>query len=242
MGKNLITQKRGKGSFTYRAHSHRWKGEISHKVYDDAEKKKLVKGIITDLIHCGGHNAPLAEIKYENGESVLIAAPMNIKLNEPIESGVEAAVKEGNTLPLKSIPEGTSICNIESQPGKNAFCRAAGSFGKVLNKFEDHVVIELPSKKQKSLNPNCRATIGIIAGAGKKDKPFVKAGKKHWATKSKGKLYPRTSGVAMNAVDHPFGSGRGRHIGKPKTAPRFASPGRNVGLIHARKTGRAKKQ
>ena len=59
--------------------------------------------------------------------------------------------------------------------------------------------------------------------------------------KSFGKLYPRTSGVAMNAVDHPFGSGRGRHIGKPLTPPRFAPPGRNVGLLHAKRTGRKKK-
>jgi len=58
--------------------------------------------------------------------------------------------------------------------------------------------------------------------------------------RAKGKLYPRTSGVAMNAVDHPFGSGRGRHIGKPKTAPRHAPPGRNVGLIKARRTGKKK--
>lgn len=241
MGKNLITQKRGKGSFTYRAHSHRWKGRISHKIYDTNEKNNLVRGRITNLIHCGGHNAPLAEITYENGETILIAAPMNIRLDETIETGINASIKNGNTLPLKSIPEGTLICNIESQPGKNSFCRSAGSFGRVLGRFEDHVVIELPSKKQKSLNPYCRATIGIIAGSGKKDKPFVKAGKKHHVARAKGKLYPKTSGVAMNAVDHPFGSGRGKHVGKPKTPPKFAPPGRNIGLIRARRTGRGKK-
>jgi len=68
----------------------------------------------------------------------------------------------------------------------------------------------------------------------------MKAGKKMHAMRARNKLYPRTSGVAMNAVDHPFGSGRGRHAGKPKTAPRYASPGRNVGLLHARKTGRGR--
>jgi len=99
----------------------------------------------------------------------------------------------------------------------------------------------LPSKKQKSFLPECRATIGIISGSGKKEKPFVKAGTRHHLMRAKGKLYPRTSGVAMNAVDHPFGSGRGRHIGKSQIAPRFAPPGRKVGMIRARRTGRRKK-
>ena len=96
----------------------------------------------------------------------------------------------------------------------------------------------MPSKQQKTFLPNCRATIGVLAGSGRVDKPFVKAGKKFHAMKAKNKLYPKTSGVAMNAVDHPFGSGRGRHIGKPKTPPRNAPAGRNVGLIRAKRTGR----
>ena len=66
----------------------------------------------------------------------------------------------------------------------------------------------------------------------------MKAGKAHHKMKAKGKLYPRTSGVAMNAVDHPFGSGRGRHVGKPKTPPRFAPPGRNVGILNGKRTGK----
>jgi len=69
---------------------------------------------------------------------------------------------------------------------------------------------------------------------------MAKAGKNYHAMHARNKLYPRTSGVAMNAVDHPFGSGRGRHVGKPKTPPRGAPPGRNVGLIRSRRTGRKK--
>ena len=71
--------------------------------------------------------------------------------------------------------------------------------------------------------------------------PFVKAGKKFYVKKAKNKLYPRTSAVSMNAVDHPFGSGRGSHIGKPSTSPRFAPPGRKAGQIRAKRTGRKKK-
>ena len=96
----------------------------------------------------------------------------------------------------------------------------------------------MPSKKQKQFHPNCRATVGVIAGSGKGEKPILKAGKRHHMMKARNKLYPQTSGVAMNAVDHPFGSGRGRHKGKPTIAPRFAPPGRKVGMIRARRTGR----
>lgn len=239
MGKRIIQQRRGKGSFTYKAHSHRHKGETKYRVYDDKERE-VVNGTVTNLIHCRGHSAPLAEISYDTGEVVLIPAPANIKLNENVSSGSKAEVKLGNVLPLKYIPEGTLISNIESMPGKISFCKSAGSFARVVAKSEDKVTIRLPSKKQKIIAANCRATIGVVAGSGKRDKPFVKAGKRHHAMRAKGKLYPRTSGVAMNAVDHPFGSGRGRHVGKSKIPPRHAPPGRNVGLLRPRRTGRKK--
>ena len=240
MGKRIITQRRGRGTFTYKAHSHRHKGKIKQRSYDNIEKEGSIKGEITNFIHCSGHNAPLAEIIYENGDKVLIPAPANVKIGDIVETGSKSKIKTGNTLPLKDIPEGTPIYNIESIPGKISFCRAAGTFAKISAKFPNRIIIKLPSKKQKTLNPECRATIGIIAGDGKKEKPFVKAGKKWHVMHAKGKLYPRTSGVAMNAVDHPFGSGRGRHIGKPKIPPRFAPPGRNVGLIRAKRTGKRK--
>ena len=82
--------------------------------------------------------------------------------------------------------------------------------------------------------------VGVLAGGGRTEKPFLKAGTKMHAMRAKNKLYPKTSGVAMNAVDHPFGSGRGRHPGKPKTPPRYAHAARNVGLIRAKRTGKKK--
>ena len=100
------------------------------------------------------------------------------------------------------------------------------------------VNILLPSKKLKSLSSKCKATIGVVAGGGRPEKPFVKAGHRWHAMRAKGKLYPITSAVAMNANEHPFGCGRGRHMGKPSNPPRFAPPGRNVGQMHARRMGR----
>ena len=97
----------------------------------------------------------------------------------------------------------------------------------------------LPSKKEKAFNSKCRAVIGQIAGHGRLEKPVVKAGKMHYIKKIKNKLWPRTSALKMNAIDHPFGSGRGKNI-KSKIAKRNAPAGRKVGLLSPRRTGKMK--
>lgn len=242
MGKNLKLQARGKGSPTYRAHSFRWLTDVKHRIYDETEKSGVLYGIVIDLVDCPGHTAPIAKIKYNNNEMGYIFAPLGIKVNDTVATGFNAPVKVGNTLPLKKIPEGTEIFNLENKPAdRGKFARTAGSFAKIIQLLDSKVIVELPSKKQKVLSPDCRATIGIIAGGGRLEKPLVKAGKAHHLMRSRGKLYPITSGVAMNAVDHPFGSGRGRHIGKPKTVSRNAPPGAKVGNVAAKRTGRRKK-
>lgn len=242
MGKRIITQRRGRGTSTYTAHSFRYLGEVKHRDYDDIEKGGVVKGIVIDIVKCPGHTAPLADIRYENGEKRYLFAPIGVRINDAVESGFNAKLNNGNTLPLKQIPDGTSVYNIESFPGDGGiFCRTAGTSARVLGTMNNKVIVELPSKKKREFDILCRATIGVLAGTGRKDKPLLKAGNVHWAMRARGKLYPRTSGVAMNAVDHPFGSGRGRHVGKPKVPPRNAPPGRNVGLLRAKRTGRKKR-
>jgi len=241
MGKRIITQRRGRGTTTYTSNSHRYKGKISLRPLDNNEKNGKVEGVVKELVHCPGHSAPLALIYYNTGENIFLSAPLGMKLNSHVESGKDAEIEIGNVLQLKNIPEGTMVYNVESMPGDGGkFVRCAGSFARVVSNLKDEVVVMLPSKKERKFNGECRAVIGIVAGGGIKDKPFIKAGKRYHLMKARGKLYPQTSGVAMNAVDHPFGSGRGRHIGKSRVAPRFAPPGRNVGLIRARRTGRKK--
>tara|TARA_Y100000310_G_scaffold340387_1_gene435951 strand:+ start:5448 stop:6173 length:726 start_codon:yes stop_codon:yes gene_type:complete len=241
MGKRLIVQRRGRGTSTYRANSFRNLGEVKHRYYDEIEKANDIHGKVVDLVHCPGHSAVLAIVRYENGETCAMFASKGLSTKNVVTSGALASVEAGNTLPLKNIPLGTNVYNVESRVGDGGkFVRVAGTSATVVAKTKNKVLVQFPSKKQKSFNENCRATIGIIAGTGKKEKPFVKAGKRFHAMKAKSKLYPKTSGVAMNAVDHPFGCGRGRHIGKPKIPPRHAPPGRNVGSLRARKTGKRK--
>jgi large subunit ribosomal protein L2 len=102
----------------------------------------------------------------------------------------------------------------------------------------NYCVVQLPSKKQMHIGASCRATIGIPAGGGRMTKPYAKAGKKFYAMRAVGRLWPKTSAVAKNPVDHPFG-GKTKP-GKSVTVSRFAPPGRKVGSLSARRTGMRK--
>ena len=237
MGKRIIARRRGRGTPVYRVNSHRFKADVKYRKYNKNES--LVKGKVVDIIKCPGHTAPLIKVVYEDNQELFLIAPNNIRVNDKVETGLNSSLNVGNTLPLKSIPEGTLIYNIESFPGDGGkYCRAAGTFAKVISSTSDFILIELPSKKQRKFLPECRASVGSIAGHGRRDKPFVKAGKKMHYMRARNKLYPRTSGVAMNALNHPYGSGRGRHHSKIKVVSRNTPPGRKVGKVAARRTGR----
>ncbi|HLC97797.1 MAG TPA: 50S ribosomal protein L2 [Candidatus Nanoarchaeia archaeon] len=232
MGKNLIQQRRGKGSPTYRAPSHHFKGSVKFPTMP-------TNGIVVDLVHCAAHTAPLMEVKYLTGERDLAFAPEGIKIGDEISVGEESDLKMGNVLPLAKIPEGTAIYNIELRPGDGGkLVRSSGTFAKVVAKTERGVHIKLPSKKEKIFLPECRAAIGVLAGSGRVEKPFLKAGTRMKKMRARNKLYPRVCGISMNAVDHPFG-GKNSHIkGRPTQSPRSAPPGRKVGKIAPRRTGR----
>ena len=237
MGKRIIARRRGTGSPVYKANSNRFVAEVKHLKYD--QNITTLKGKVVDILKCPGHTAPLMKVVYENKEELYLIAPNNIRVNDPIEYGLNSSLNTGNTLPLKAIPEGTLIYNIESFPGDGGkYCRAAGTCAKLISSTDQFILVELPSKKQRKFLPECRATIGMISGHGRKDKPFVKAGKRMHYMRARNKLYPRTSGVAMNALNHPYGSGRGRHHSKIKVVSRNAPPGKKVGKVAARRTGR----
>lgn len=239
MGKSLIQQKRGKGSPRYRAPSFRFKGKAKYLNY---EQDKMLTASITDILHSSGHSAPLMGLKYSNGKIGLLQAPDGIKVGDKIEVGETAQQKTGNVLPLKNIPEGTSIYNIEANPGDGGkFVRASGAFAKIITKMEEGIVVELPSSKRRTFLPECKAIIGVIAGSGRTEKPFLKAGKKHYVMKARNKIWPQVSGTSMNAVSHPFGGSSSHAKGIPTQSSRNAPPGRKVGKIAPKRTGRHKR-
>ena len=234
MGKSIIQQARGKGGPRYRAPSFNYLGEAKHRSLD----AHVVNGIVTDILHCPGHYAPLSRVRYENGEVIWMITPEGIKKGDSVQAGIHASVNTGNTVSLKNIPEGTLIFNIENTPGDGGkFVRSSGTTARVLAKFEKSVKVMMPSGKEKDFSYECRASIGTVAGAGRTEKPFAKAGKIFFAKRARNKLYPITSGVSQNSVDHPYGGKSSHHKGRPTVAPKYAPAGRKVGKIRPRRTG-----
>jgi large subunit ribosomal protein L2 len=235
MGHRIIAQRKGKGSPTYSAPSHKFKANLEHlKMFEG-----VVTGNILEIIHDTARSAPIARVSFSTGEERLVLVPEGVEVGQTIQCGASVPVEPGNTLSLAEIPEGVPICNIESQPGDGGkFARASGMYGILIAHDAGKTVVQLPSGEMKWLHPRCRATIGVVAGGGRTEKPFVKAGKKFHRIKIRAKKWPRTRGVAMNVVDHPFGGSGRQHPGKPKAVSRGAPPGRKVGSIAARRSGR----
>ncbi|MBI4143675.1 50S ribosomal protein L2 [Candidatus Woesearchaeota archaeon] len=232
MGKNLIQQARGKGGPTYRSRSFRFAGRATFP------KPIPAKGTVTDIIECPGHSAPLIEVLYETGETCLMQAPTGIKKGDAVETG-STLPNIGNILKLRDIPEGTNIYNIEKAPGDGGrFCRTSGTSAKIVGRTQTEVIVLLPSKKEKTFNMDCRAAIGIISGGGRTEKPILKAGNVVHAMRARNKRYPNPSAAAQNAVDHPFGNKRTSRKAKQKAVNRFAPPGRKVGKLWPKRTGR----
>jgi len=238
MGKPLGTQRRGKGSPTFRVASHRFHTTAAFRTYDDSEKAGAVRGQVTGFDNGPERSGLLMNVLFEDGERRLLLAPEGIKQGDAIECGTLAAVRKGCVLPLANIPDGTPIYNIELRPGDGGkMVRAAGTTAYVVSHEPGAVWIRLPSRKTKRLLNVCRAAVGVIAGGGHGDKPYLKAGKRWHAYKARGKKSMSVRGVKMSPYDHPFG-GKQHHVGYSKTVGRGAPPGRKVGLIAASRTGR----
>ena len=231
MGKRIIQQARGHGSSTYRA-------KPTAFVYKIRYPKKLEgEGTVVKILHSPAHSAPIAKVSYSGGSFYI---PAFYGMIEGQKISFNEGIKPGNILPLEKIPIKTEIYCIESRPGDGGkFIKAGGNVAVVTRIIGDKIMVMLPSKREKSFNGRCRAVIGKIAGHGRLEKPIIKAGKNHYIKKARNKLWPRTSAVKMNAIDHPLGSGRGKNI-KSKIAKRNAPAGRKVGLIRPRRTGKKK--
>ncbi len=239
MGKRLKTQRRGAGSPVYIATKH---GVAVPKYIDyNYTKEQLLKGEIVELINDPARTGVLAKIRFDNGMEDYMIAAEGIYTGQRVEFGANAALEVGNVKHLRECIEGCPVFNIEMAPGDGgSLVKTSGGYALILTKEKGKALVKMPSGKIVEMNANCRATIGCAGGGGRKDKPFVKAGKKYIAMRARHKKYPTVRGVAMNAVDHPFG-GANHHPGKSKSTSRHAPPGRKVGDIASSRTGRRKK-
>jgi large subunit ribosomal protein L2 len=236
MGKRIISQRRGKGSLTYRVRKKAFTKRIGYP--RDLETEGTLK--VIRLLNSLAHSAPLAKIKYSNG-TFYIPACNGMFEGQKINVGLtEEKIENGTIAKLGDLNINTKIYNIESRPNDGGrFIRTGGSNAEVIRKTDKEVLVVFPSKKRKSFDPRCKATVGVCGGHGRLEKPMVKAGRMFHLKKSKSKLWPRTSACKMNAIDHPFGSGRGK-VPKPRIAKRNSAPGQKVGLIRPKRTGKRK--
>jgi large subunit ribosomal protein L2 len=235
MGKTLIQQARGHGSLSYRVkHSTFFLKPEYLSDFVDGEEFEVVR-----LISPMSHTAPIAKFKQVNGGKTF----HNLAISGMFEGQkIKIGGKNpGDIIKIGELENGTEIFNIEINPQDGGkLVRTGGNSAVIIGKEGTTITIRLPSKCEKKLKGNCRATIGKTAGSGRLDKPILKAGKQHFIKKSKSRLWPRTSAVKMNAIDHPFGSGRAKRI-KSKIAKRNAPPGAKVGHLRPRRTGRTKR-
>jgi large subunit ribosomal protein L2 len=237
MGKPLISQRRGKGSPSFKARSTRFKARVKYR----ADGEKIRHAEVVKFIDDPGRTGLLMTVKYEDGAEAVLPAYEGALIGRTIDDGIEAPARIGNILPLQKIPEGYPIYNLETKIGDGgSLVRSSGSCAYVVSKKGTSVLVKLPSKKMKHFDGRCRATIGCASGGGRLEKPLLKAGKGHYKNIARGHWYPRVRGVKMNAYDHPFG-GKQHHGAKTKKG-KGGAPGQHVGSFGAKRTGRKRKK
>jgi len=209
-----------------------WRGRISsrhkgggnkklYRVIDFKRNKDNVPGKIVSIEYDPFRNSFIALVNYLDGEKRYILAPLGIKVGDTVQSGAEADVKLGNALPIKNIPVGTMIHNIEMSAGKGgALARSAGAFASLVAKEGRYATIKLPSGEQRLIHIECRATVGQLGNLDAKNVVLGSAGKmRHLGRR------PSNRGVAMNPCDHPHGGGEGRSpIGMPSPVTPWGKP------------------
>jgi len=245
MGKYVQCQRKGKSS-VFHAHTRTRKGAVKIRSLDYAERHGYIKGIVKDIIHDPGRGAPVAKVQFLNAyrykrDNELILAVEGMYAGQFIYCGKKATLTIGNILPVRSVPEGTIICNVESKAGdRGALARGSGTFAVVISHDDDKQTtrLRLPSGGKKTVSWNVRAQIGVVAGGGRTDKPLLKAGNAYHKYAVKRNCWPKVRGVAKNPVEHPHGGGNHQHIGMPSTVAKDRPAGRKVGLIGAKRTGR----
>lgn len=234
MGKHLLVQRAGRGNINFRSPSWRRVGKVGYPVIEGYHTGKVI-----DILHNPGSNEPVALIKLDNGVKFYNVAVQGLMVGQKIEFGKSASISPGNIVEAGDVPEGTMICNIEVNKGDGGkLVRAAGTYAIVIGKSRNKVTIKLPSDKLKEIDASVRVTIGVVAGGGVTAKPLLKAGNNYWKYKVKARKWPKTRGVAMNVVSHPHGGGHHKSVSRPSTVSKNAPPGRKVGHIAARRTGR----
>lgn len=191
------------------------------RIIDFKRDKIGIAGRVAAIEYDPNRSARIALIYYADGEKRYILAPLGLKVEDSIKSGPDAEIKPGNTLPMKLIPTGTLIHNIELEPGRGGqLVRSAGTGAQLMAKEGEHVLIRLPSGEMRRIRSECMATIGQLGNVEHQSISLGKAGRKRWLG-----IRPAVRGAAMSPRDHPHGGGEGRNpIGMPGPKTPWGKP------------------
>jgi len=180
-----------------------------YRVIDFKRNKPGIPATVATIEYDPNRSARIALLHYRDGEKRYILAPSNVRLGDVLLAGEEIDIQPGNTLPLRAMPLGTMVHNIEFKPGKGAqLVRAAGTVAQLLAKEGRYAHLRLPSGEVRLIHVECKATVGQIGNPDHENVFFGKAGKSRWLGRR-----PHVRGVAMNPVDHPHGGGEGKTSG-----------------------------
>jgi large subunit ribosomal protein L2 len=192
-----------------------------YRVIDFKRNKDGIVGKVASIEYDPNRSANIALINYADGEKRYIIAPLNLKVGDKIESGVNADIKIGNALPLENIPVGTMVHNVEMNPGAGArIARSAGSSVQILGKEGKYVIVRLKSGETRKLLGTCKATVGEVGNTDYELVHLGKAGRKRHMG-----IRPTVRGSVMNPNDHPHGGGEGRApIGRAQPMTPWGKP------------------
>jgi large subunit ribosomal protein L2 len=203
--KNSGRNNQGRITIRHRGGGHKRR----YRLIDFRRDKGGVPGRVESIEYDPNRSARIALVLYADGERRYILAPQGVKVGDPIQDGPESEIREGNSLPIRRIPLGSQIHNIEMRPGKGAqIARSAGTYAQLLAKEGKYAVLRLPSGEIRQVHLECRATVGQVGNIEHENQVGGKAGRSRWLGRR-----PSVRGVAMNPIDHPHGGGEGRSSG-----------------------------
>ncbi|MGF7058324.1 50S ribosomal protein L2 [Brassicibacter mesophilus] len=217
-----LTKNSGRNAYGRITVRHRGGGaKRKYRIIDFKRNKDGIPGKVAAIEYDPNRSANIALINYADGEKRYIIAPHNLHVGDVIESGEGADIKVGNALPLKNIPVGTVIHNIELKAGKGAqLVRSAGNSAQLMGKEGDYANLRLPSGETRLVRVECRATIGQVGNIDHENITIGKAGRKRHMG-----IRPTVRGSVMNPNDHPHGGGEGRApIGRPSPVTPWGKP------------------
>jgi large subunit ribosomal protein L2 len=213
----------------------RFRGGGNKTTYREIDFKREKAGIpatVASIEYDPNRSARIALLHYADGEKRYIVAPVGLKVGAKVTSGPEADILVGNALPLKNIPAGTVVHNIELRPGKGAqMARSAGAQAQVVSKESDYCLLKLPSGEVRKVLVDCYATVGQVGNLDHENQTLGKAGRSRWVGKR-----PHNRGVTMNPVDHPHGGGEGRTSGGRHPVTPWGQPTRGFKTRNNKRT------